>query len=104
MDVSTLLYPLKLHARITHYDEDSALVLMLVAAAADVAHAANYTLPADVMDLPADVQFAIIDQAAKTYDQRGPDEGMAGLSLAASRIVARYRGVSLGLADTEAEA
>lgn len=99
MDASVLLPEFKRHARIDHDEEDMGLVLMLVTAAQDVSHAASYTLPADVMDLPADIKFAIIDQAARTYDMRGPDEGMAGLSLAASRIVARYRGVSLGQAD-----
>jgi uncharacterized phage protein (predicted DNA packaging) len=104
MDASALINALKLHARIDGSAENAGLSLMLATAAADVAHAASYTLPDDVLDLPADIQFAIIDQAAKTYDQRGADEGKVGLSLAASRIVSRYRGVSLGMADTEAEA
>lgn len=99
MDASVLLPDLKLHGRIDHNDEDAVLELMLATAAQDVSHAASYTLPADVTELPADMRFAIIDHAAKLYDMRGPDEGMAGLSLAASRIVARYRGVSLGQAD-----
>lgn len=97
MEVYSLLLDTKTHARIDGDDEDTALVLMLTAAAGDVAHAAGYTLPATADALPADLRFAIIDQAAQLYDQRGADEGKPGLSLAASRIVARYRGVSLGV-------
>jgi uncharacterized phage protein (predicted DNA packaging) len=96
MDATTLLPALKLHARIDGNDEDLGLVRMLVAAAQDVAHAASYELPADALDLPADIQFAIIDQAARTYDARGADDVRPGLSMAASRISARYRGVSIG--------
>ena len=103
MDFTDLLPALKLHARIDHNDEDAGLVLMLAAAAGDVAHAAAYDLPADAIDLPADVRFAIIDQAAKAYDQRGPDEGKPGLSLAASRIVHRYRGVRIDAANDATE-
>lgn len=103
MDATELLPALKLHARIDTDDEDAGLVLMLIAAAQDVAHAASYELPAEALDLPADFTFAIIDQAAKAYDQRGADEGKPGLSLAASRITARYRGVSLGVPDTTTE-
>jgi hypothetical protein len=104
MDVTSLVPAFKLHARVTHSEEDAAIVLMLAAAAGDIAHAANYTLPDDVMDLPRDVEFAIIDHATKLFDARGADEGLAGLSLAASRIVARYRGVSLGALPVEPEA
>lgn len=104
MDASALIPALKLHARIIGDDEDDGLVLMLATAAQDVAHMASYDLPEDTLDLPADIRFAIIDQAAKTYDERAADEGKPGLSLAASRIVSRYRGVSLGITDTEAEA
>lgn len=101
MDASTLIDAFKLHARIDTDSEEFGLALMLATAAQDVAHAANYTLPESTLDLPADIQFAIIDQAARTYDMRGVDDGRAGLSLAASRIVARYRGVSVGLAASD---
>ena len=103
MDVAELLTDAKEHARVAHDDDDAGLELMLEAAAQDVAFAAAFTLPDTTAELPDDLRFAIIDQAAQTYDQRGPDEGKPGLSLAASRIVARYRGVSLGAADDEAE-
>lgn len=99
MDLTGLIPDLKLHGRIDTDSEDAGLLLMLKAAAADVAHAAGYTLPDLVADLPDDMRFAIVDQAARTYDLRGADEGKAGLSLAASRIVSRYRGVSLGVED-----
>jgi hypothetical protein len=69
---------------------------MLATAAQDVAHAAGYALPQNVADLPADLRFAIIDQATRLYDARGADEIRPGLSAAASRIVHRYRGVTLG--------
>ena len=66
------------------------------AAAADVASAAEYDMPEDANDLPADLRFAIIDQVALLYDARGCDtDRPLGLSLAASRIVARYRGVRI---------
>lgn len=98
MNTSALLSALKEHARVTFDDEDAGLVLMLETAAADVAHAAAYTLPETVAELPADLKFAIIDQAALYFDARAQDtERPVGLSLAASRIVARYRGVSLGI-------
>lgn len=91
---SNLLSAAKGHARIDFIDDDDVLLLMLTAAAADVAAAAEYTLPASAADLPDDLRFAIIDQAAMLYDGRGGDtERPVGLSLAASRIVARYRGV-----------
>ena len=104
MDVRSLLPELKQHARIDTASEDSGLELMLETAAADVAHAGNITLPEHLSDLPDDLLFAIIDQAAKTYDQRAADEAKPGLSLAASRIVHRYRGVGIGFTETEAEA
>lgn len=104
MDVTDLLPALKLHARIDHDDDDAGLVLMLVTAAQDVAHAAAYALPVEALDLPADIQFAIIDHAARLYDQRGPDNGPPGLSLAASRITARHRGVRIDTPEAEAEA
>ena len=102
MDATELLPDAKLHARVAHDDDDDGLALMLETAAQDVAHAAGIELPDTTAELPDDLRFAIIDQAAQTYDQRGPDEGKPGLSLAASRIVARYRGVSLGPVDDEA--
>lgn len=42
-------------------------------------------------DIPADLQFAILDHAARLYDLRGAAEGEQGLSLAAARICARHR-------------
>ena len=96
MDVFDLLSDAKAHARVDHYDDDAGIVLMLSAAAADVAAAAEYDLPEDADDLPADLRFAIIDQVALLYDARGGDSDRpVGLSLAASRIVARYRGVRM---------
>lgn len=91
-----LLTLLKLSARVDAPDDDALLLLMLSTAAADVAGAAEYTLPEATADLPDDLKFAIIDQALMTYDERGAStERPLGLSLAASRIVARYRGVSV---------
>lgn len=91
---SDLLPSVKLHARVDYDDDDALLELMLTAAAADVASAAEYTLPEAGTDLPEDLRFAIVDHAAMLYDARGTDtERPVGLSLAASRIVARYRGV-----------
>ena len=96
MDVFDLLSDAKAHARVDHHDDDAGIVLMLSAAAADVAAAAEYDLPEDANDLPADLRFAIIDQLALLYDARGGDtDRPIGLSLAASRIVARYRGVRM---------
>ena len=45
--------------------------------------------------IPADLQLAIMDQASAYFDQRGPTEAPQGLSLAASRIAARYRRVAV---------
>lgn len=45
--------------------------------------------------IPADLQLAIMDQAAAYFDQRGPIDAPQGLSLAASRIAARYRRVAV---------
>lgn len=45
--------------------------------------------------IPADLQLAIMDQAARSYDLRGAEDAVQGLSLAASRIVARYRRVAV---------
>lgn len=96
MDVSNLLSDAKAHARVDHDDEDTAIMLMLSTAAADLAAAAEYALPADAANLPADLRFAIIDQVAMLYDSRGgATDRPLGLSRAASRIVARYRGVRL---------
>ena len=104
MDASALIPALKLHARIDTDTENAGLALMLDTAAKDVAFAAAYELPEDVLDLPADITFAIIDHAARLYDQRGADDAKPGLSLAASRIVHRYRGVRIDTAEAEAEA
>lgn len=98
MNVSDLLTAAKLHARVDHNDDDADLLLMLAAAAGDVAHAAEYTLPVLAADLPADLKLAIIDQAAMLFDARGGEtDRPLGLSMAAARIVARYRGVRLCL-------
>lgn len=95
MTISTnLITQLKLHARIDHDDEDAALVLMLEAACGDVLAAAGWD---PVASLPDDLAYAVIDQAAMFYDARGNStDRPVGLSMAASRIVARYRGVSAG--------
>ena len=45
--------------------------------------------------IPSDLQLAIMDQASAYFDQRGPIEAPQGLSLAASRIAARYRRVAV---------
>ena len=45
--------------------------------------------------IPADLALAIMDQAAAYFDQRGPIDAPQGLSLAASRIAARYRRVAV---------
>lgn len=104
MNVSDLLTAAKLHARVDHDDDDSDVLLMLAAAAGDVAHAAEYTLPEDSDDLPDDLMLAILDQCAMLYDARGGDtDRPVGLSMAAARIVARYRGVRLCLPTTETE-
>ncbi|MDR5650978.1 head-tail connector protein [Ruixingdingia sedimenti] len=104
MNLSDLLTAAKLHARVDHDEDDPDMLLMLAAAAGDVAHAAEYTLPALAADLPADLKLAIIDQAAMLFDARAQDtERPVGLSLAAARIVARYRGVRLCLPPPAAE-
>lgn len=90
----------KLHARIDGNDEDEALSLMLEAATADVLGAAGIRAPEDLETLSDDLRLAICDQAAMLYDERGPAterDRPRGLSLAASRIVARHRGVSAGI-------
>ncbi|MGD9916916.1 MAG: head-tail connector protein [Paenirhodobacter sp.] len=100
MTVATeLLSQAKSHARVDHDDEDATIALMLATALADVAHAAAFGLPATLAELPADLQFAACDQFSLLYDNRGgvtERDRPLGLSLAASRICARYRGVSLG--------
>lgn len=73
MDVSPLLDPLKLRARIDYSDDDADLLLSLSAAVLDVLAAAEYEAPATVAELPDDLRFAIIDQAAMLYDARGGD-------------------------------
>ena len=96
---SDLLSRAKAHARIVHDDDDAALALMLEAAAADVLGAANYTAPETLAELPDDLALAICDQAVMLFDTRSgatERERPLGLTLAASRIVQRYRGVSLG--------
>lgn len=45
--------------------------------------------------IPADLALAIMDQATRLYDLRGAEDGVQGLSLAASRIAARYRRVAV---------
>ena len=93
-----LLSEAKLHARIDHDDEDAALVLMIEAALGDVLAAANYTLP-EGGTLPADLVFAVCDQAAMLFDARGgatERDRPRGLTMAATTICARYRGVGLG--------
>lgn len=102
MNTSDLLTDTKLHARVDGDDDDTGMLLMLAAAANDIAHAAAYTLPDDAADLPDDLRLAIIDQATMIYDARGGDtERPLGLSMAAARIVARYRGVRLCTPTTE---
>lgn len=44
-------------------------------------------------DIPADLQYAVIDHASRLYEMRGADDGEQGLSVAAARICARYRRV-----------
>ena len=50
---------------------------------------------ATVEAIPEDLQLAIMDQAARSYDLRGAEDAVQGLSLAASRIAARYRKVAV---------
>lgn len=94
----------KVHARIDGDDEDETLTLILEAATRDVLHAAGIDAPENLADLPNDLRFAVMDQAAMIYDERGADtDRPAGLSLAASRIAARHRGVSLGAQESAQE-
>ena len=97
-----LLSQAKAHARIDSDDEDDTLTQMLATALADVLAAANVTAPSTLAELPDDLAFAVCDQAAMLYDARGgatERERPLGLSMAASRICARYRGVSLGATE-----
>jgi uncharacterized phiE125 gp8 family phage protein len=48
---------------------------------------------ADHTALPADLSLAIADQSARYFDGRGDDDAPQGLTMAASRICARYRRV-----------
>lgn len=94
-----LLSQAKAHARIDSDDEDDTLTQMLEAALGDVLAAANVTAPATLAELPDDLAFAACDQFSMLYDARGgatERDRPLGLSLAASRICARYRGVGLG--------
>ena len=50
---------------------------------------------AEASRIPEDLRHAINDQAAAFYDLRGAEDGKQGLSLAASRIAARYRRVAV---------
>lgn len=99
MDVGSLIDDLKTHARVDGIHEDHTIALMLEAAAKDVCHAAGIPVPETVGDLPSDLRFAIIDQAARTYDARGADDPAPGLSAAAGRIAHRYRGVRIDAAN-----
>ncbi len=45
--------------------------------------------------LPADLAHAILDQATHLFSTSGSEAGKSGLGLAAARIAARYRRVSL---------
>lgn len=67
-----------------HPTEGTALVITYPAGFGDTADS-----------IPADLQLAIMDQAARSYDVRGAEDGPQGLSLAASRITARYRRVAV---------
>ncbi len=102
MDVASLLPAFKAHARLdTGTGEDAALTLMLAAAAGDIAHAAGITLPATAAELAPDLRLAVIDQATRIYDMRGDQDGKPGLSLAASRIVHRHRGIRIDQPEAE---
>lgn len=58
-----------------------------------VAYVAGFGDEAD--SIPDDLQLAIMDQAGAYYDTRATTDGPQGLTLAASRIAARYRRVRL---------
>lgn len=98
MDTGWLLREAKEHARVDFCDDDVTLELMLQAAVADVLGAANIPVPDNIDDIPGDLRFAICDQTAMLYDVRSvatTRDRPLGLSLAASRIAARHRGVAL---------
>ena len=101
MNVNPLLAEAKDLARVVGTHEDSTVLAMLTAAAGDVLHAAGVTAPESAAELAGDLRHAICDQAAAMYDLRGDVTSRPGLTVAASRVVARYRGVSLGAADAE---
>lgn len=94
-----LLSQAKAHARIDSDDEDDTLLAMLATALADVLAAANVTAPATLAELPDDLAFAVCDQTAMLFDARGgatERDRPRGLTMAATTICARYRGVSVG--------
>jgi len=62
-------------------------------AALRIRYPAGFGTNADT--IPPDLQLAIADQAARSYDMRGTDDGKQGLSLAAARIAARHRRVAV---------
>lgn len=69
---------------------------LLAAAVADVLAAAAVAVPDDLAELPADLAFAVTDHAAMLFEARASvttRNRPLGLSLAASRITARYRGI-----------
>jgi hypothetical protein len=97
MDVSGLVTATMLRARVDSEDDYNDLERAVQAALLDVYGAANLDVPDEPDDIPEDLFFAITDQATMLYDARGGDtDRPLGLSLAASRIVARHRGVSAG--------
>lgn len=72
------------------------ITALLAAAVADVCAAAGMEVPDDLSTLPADLAFAITDHAALLFEARASvttRNRPLGLSLAASRITSRYRGV-----------
>jgi len=100
MNLTTLIASVKNRAHVDFDDDDSDIELSLSAAVLDVLSAAEVEIPDDITTLSDDLTFAIVDQAVMLYDSRGPDiERPLGLSMAASRIVARYRGVSAGASE-----
>ncbi|WP_417257167.1 hypothetical protein [Celeribacter halophilus] len=97
MDVSGLVTATMLRARVDSEDDYNDLERAVQASLLDVYGAANLDVPDEPDDIPEDLFFAITDQATMLYDARGGDtDRPLGLSLAASRIVARHRGVSAG--------
>jgi hypothetical protein len=97
MDVSGLVTATMLRARVDSEDDYNDLERAVQVSLLDVYGAANLDVPDEPDDIPEDLFFAITDQATMLYDARGGDtDRPLGLSLAASRIVARHRGVSAG--------